>query len=108
MHYGDNIGPIARFRPDAAVVHILDTDQQGPHNNVSPAFLHFFCVHFGIVLRARHIQGRENTQADALSCNLLQVFFRELPAVPVVCRSLHKIFGLSGSFELLLVLGFPQ
>ena len=41
--------------------------------------LHFFCAHFDILLQARHIQGKQNIQADALTCSLLQVFYKELP-----------------------------
>ena len=36
--------------------------------------LHFFCAHYGIVLRARHIAGVQNTAADALSRDKREVF----------------------------------
>ena len=66
---------------NAAVVHILDSlTSKDPTIMHLLRCLHFFCAHFDIALRARHIRGRENTQADALSRNLLQVFFRQVPA----------------------------
>lgn len=66
---------------NVAVVHILDTlTSKDPTVMHLLRCLHFICAHFDIALWARHIRGRENTQADALSRNLLQVFFREVLA----------------------------
>ena len=41
--------------------------------------LHFFTAHFDIKLKAVHVAGAINTAADAISRNLMQVFFREVP-----------------------------
>lgn len=41
--------------------------------------LHFFSAYYSINLRAVHIPGSVNICADAISRNLLQVFFRENP-----------------------------
>ena len=41
--------------------------------------LHFFSAYYNINLRAVHIPGSINVSADAISRNLLQVFFRENP-----------------------------
>ena len=41
--------------------------------------LHFFSAYYNINLRAVHIPGKNNTYADAISRNHLQVFFKENP-----------------------------
>ena len=56
--------------------------------------LHFFCAHFDLSLRARHIHGKENIQADALSRNLLQVFFKELPTAKEQTRIPQSLWEL--------------
>ena len=45
--------------------------------------LHFFCAHYGIVLRARHIAGIHNTAADALSRDKHEVFLSCIPQAPL-------------------------
>ena len=45
--------------------------------------LHFFCAHYGIVLRARHIAGVQNTAADALSRDKREVFLSCAPQAPL-------------------------
>ena len=44
--------------------------------------LHFFCAHYGTVLRARHITGGQNTAADALSMDKRDVFLSCAPQAP--------------------------
>jgi hypothetical protein len=41
--------------------------------------LHFYLAHFDIRVIARHVAGVENTAADALSRNNLDVFFQHQP-----------------------------
>ena len=41
--------------------------------------LHFVCAYYNISLQACHIPGTENSTADAISRNLLQVFFERIP-----------------------------
>ena len=43
--------------------------------------LHFFCALADIKLRAEHLPGLQNTIADAISRNNLQVLFSEVPTV---------------------------
>ena len=41
--------------------------------------LHFVCAYYNISLQACHVPGTENSTADAISRNLLQVFFERIP-----------------------------
>ena len=56
--------------------------------------LHFFCAHFDILLQARHIQGKQNIQADALTRSLLQVFYKELPTAKEKTRIPQSLWEL--------------
>ena len=46
--------------------------------------MHFFCALHDITIRAEHIPGRNNSVADAISCNNLQVLFQEEPKLSKV------------------------
>ena len=41
--------------------------------------LHFFLAQYDMHLRAMHLEGVNNTAADAVSCNLIQVCHQTLP-----------------------------
>ena len=51
--------------------------------------MHFFCVMHGISVRAEHIPGVNNTVADAISRNNLQVLFQEVPGASKVPDPIH-------------------
>ena len=52
--------------------------------------LHFFCAHYGIVLRARHIAGVQNTAADALSRDKREVFLSCAPQAPLMASHIPQ------------------
>ncbi len=53
--------------------------QQEPGCTQMARSLFFIAAHFNFVLRAKHIRGKENVLADALSRNNLSLFFHNFP-----------------------------
>ena len=41
--------------------------------------MHFFCAIYDIKIKGVHVEGKKNVAADAIFCNLPQVFYQKVP-----------------------------
>lgn len=100
-------GTLVLFKSDnQAVISALSSrSARDPHISHLLRCLFFFEAHFKFEHHAQHIAGRDNSAADALSCNRLSDFLSIYPQAPSVPKRIpdsgHNVAGQHPHLDLL-------